>query len=170
MSFNPVTMLIAATATKAVGSIIKGEGQAAAYEYNARVAQQNAIIAGQQGRAAEEAQQRDTVRKIGSMVAAYGASGVQTDSGSPMDVLADSARMAELDKLTLRYNYALKAAGYQSQAQLDLMGAQTSRTSGYLDAFASGTQGASIYAGNSPIPMFGQATQPVYSPAGSPSR
>jgi hypothetical protein len=40
-----------------------------------------------------------------------------------MDVLADSARTAELDKLTLQYNAELKVRDYQNQAQLDRMNA-----------------------------------------------
>lgn len=158
MSFDPVTMLLAGTAVKAVGSIAQGESQAGSYEFNASVARQNALIAAQQGAAAVDAQQRNATRRIGSMIAAYGASGVQGDAGSPMDVLADSARMAELDKLTTQYNYTLRAAGYESQAKLDLMGAESARTSGYLNAFSGGLQGVNTYVANTGatrIPIFG---------------
>lgn len=145
MSFDPISMLIAGAATQTVGSLIQGESQAQSSEYNAAIARQNAVIAQQQGEAASQAQQRDSARQIGRMKAAYGASGVQLDSGSPLDVLADSAAMATLDNLTVKYNYALKAAGLQSQAAIDDMQAGTSRTSGVLGAGASALKGYSMY-------------------------
>ena len=164
-----VGALAIGTGASALGSVMQGEGQSQASEYNAAIARQNAIIAQQQGAAAVQAQQRDASRKIGTMVANYGASGVQTDSGSPLDVLADSAAMATLDSLTLKYNYALKAAGYGSQATLDDMQAKTSSTSGVLGAVGTGlnglSKGLSMYKdfGGNPIPGFGG-----YSSSGSP--
>lgn len=119
---------------KPIGSIYQGEANAAAANYNAQVAQQNAAIARQQGVAAVEAQQRDAARSQGRAIALYGASGVSGDSGSPLDVLADSARMAELDKLTLQYNAELRATGYDQQASLNFFKEKTSRTSGYINA------------------------------------
>lgn len=134
----------------AIGNIIQGEGQATASEYNAQIARQNAVIAQQQGVAAADAQSRDAQRKIGSMVAAYGASGVQSDAGSPMDVLADSARMAALDNLTVKYNYALKAQGFNNQATLDQTNADYARTASYFKA-----AGSMMSQGGSSIPNFG---------------
>jgi hypothetical protein len=145
MSFDPATILIAAAATKAVGGLIAGEGKAQAQEYNATVARQNAAITLQQGEAAVQAQARDAARTQGRAIAAYGASGVQTDSGSPMDVLADSVRMATLDQLTTKYNYDLKALGYNNQATLSEAGAKYSRTSALFGAVA---DGADAYAMN----------------------
>lgn len=116
------------------GSLIEGENRAISNEYNAKVARQNAEIARQQGIAAVEAQQREAARAMGRAVAGYGASGVQMDVGSPVDVLVDSARNIELDRLTLQYNYALKAIGYEADAKLDLLGAKAARTSSYIKA------------------------------------
>lgn len=157
MSFDPVTMMVAAAGTQAVGSLIQGESQAQASEFNAAIARQNAQIAQQQGAAAVQAQQRDAARRIGSMVANYGASGVQVDSGSPVDVLADSAAMATLDRLTLQYNYALKAAGFENQAKVDDMNATTSRTSGLFGAASAGMKayGTYQYYNGTPVPNFG---------------
>lgn len=130
------------------GKLIEGENKAIAYEYNAKVARQNAEIARQQGVAAVEAQQRQAARVMGSAMASYGASGVQMDVGSPVDVLVDSARMAELDKLTTQYNYALKAVGYEANAKLDLLGAKSARTSAFFDAVNSAvTDGRAAFTG-----------------------
>lgn len=139
------------------GAVQQGNGNAQAADYNAAIARQNATIATQQGIAASEAQSRDAQRKIGAMIASYGASGVSSGSGSPMDVLADSAAMSTLDNLTVKYNYALKAASATNQATLNDMQAKNARTSGILNASAFGLKGISQLAGMSglSIPGFG---------------
>lgn len=121
---------------KAFGSLYEGEAAAQAQEYNASIARRNADIAQQQSAAAVQAQQRSASRAMGAIKANYGASGVQMDGGSPLDVLADSVTMATLDKLTIEYNYALKAQGLQQQANLSEMAAKTARTSSYFNAAA----------------------------------
>lgn len=129
-----------------VGAAMQGEGNAQASQYNAQVAQRNAVIARDQGEAAAQAQQRAASRQMGSMLANYGASGVQTDSGSPLDVLADSARMAALDNLTIKYNAALRAQGFESESALENSRAKASRTSGILGAGTSFLRGYGMYA------------------------
>jgi hypothetical protein len=165
MSFDPGTIALVAGSVKGFGSILGGESNAQAEEYNAAVAQQNAAIARQQGAVAADQQWRSAERTFGSIVASYGASGVQSDNGSPVDVLADSAARATLDNLTTKYNYELKAVGFENQAQLDKMKAQTSRTSGVLNGIASVGQGYAMSQmwgsgglpgfGGTPIPGFG---------------
>lgn len=141
---------------KAGGTLYEGQANAAAANYNAGINEFNADATRQQGVAAVDALSRDQARKIGAMVAAYGASGVQSDSGSPMDVLADSARMAELDRLTMKYNYDLKAQGYAMQAELDRMQAKAAKTSSYFKATGQIMDGASsAMGGGTPIPSFG---------------
>lgn len=132
-----------------IGAGAQGESNAAASRYNAQIAQQNAQIAEQQGVAAAEQQDIAARRKIGSMVAGYGASGVDGGSGSAMDVLADSVRAATLDNLNVKYNYKLKAMGYNNQATLDQSNAKNSSTSGGLNAIGTGLKGL-----GSAIPLF----------------
>lgn len=115
-----------------------------AMEYNAAINMQNAELARQQGLAEAESQARDAKRTVGSMVASYGASGVQTDVGSPLDVLADSARMAMLDNLTIKYNAEMKARAYEQQAQLDLMGGGSS-TANALGVLGAGLNAFGFY-------------------------
>lgn len=137
----------------AAGAEQQGQSAAAAAQYNATIANQNAEVAKQQGIAAGEAQDRAARMKIGSMVASYGASGVDGGSGSPMDVLAQSVRMATLDSLTTQYNYALKAQSYRNQAGLDEANAENSLIAGDINATASVFKGA-----GTAIPMFGGGT------------
>lgn len=164
MSFitQPLSSLFggASSAVGAAGAIQQGNANAQAADYNAAVARQNSDIAMQQGVAASEAQKRDAERKIGSMIANYGASGVSAGSGSPLDVLADSAAMSTLDNLTVKYNYALKAAGFTNQATLAGMQAKNARTSGILNASAFGLKGIGQFASmmGTSIPGFGSAS------------
>lgn len=136
------------TVVSAVGAIRQGQAQAASSNYNAAISTQNEQIAESQSVAAGEAQSRDAQRKMGSMVAAYGASGVQGSDGSPADVLADSARSMALDALTLKYNYKLRGLGFHNQAQLDSANANNSRTASYFSAagtmFSGGSRVASM--------------------------
>ncbi len=121
----------------AVGAIRSASAKASADNYNGQIAEQNAAIATSQGEAAAQAQQRDAERQIGRGVAAYGASGVDVGSGSPTDVLADSARSAMLDNLTIRYNAQLRGTAYKDQANLYRSEASNDTTSGYLNAASS---------------------------------
>lgn len=143
MSFSPGSIF------GAIGSVISGEAQASAARYNAAIAQQNATIAEQQGEAAAEQQSIAARRKIGSMVASYGASGVDGNSGSAAEVLMDSARSAMLDHLTVKYNYALRARSYRNQAALDESNANNAETAMVFNALSSLSSGY-----GSPIPNF----------------
>ena len=137
----------AATTVSAVGAIRQGQAASNAANFNAALAKQNADTADSQSIAASEAQQRDAQKKIGSAMAAYGASGVQMADGSPADVLGDSARMATLDNETLKYNYKLRGLGYMAQAGLDTANAENSRTASYFNAAGSMLSGGSKVAG-----------------------
>lgn len=136
-------IMAATAAVSTVAAVRQGQAAANAAQFNSDVALRNAAISDAQGQAAVEAQQRDAQRRIGSAVAAYGASGVQLSEGSPTDVLAESARMAALDAATLRYNYRLKGLGLQTQASLDSANASNSRTAAVLNGLGAGLKGAS---------------------------
>lgn len=134
MAALPMVLMVASTAMGAIGAVRQAQAQAGAMRYNAQIAEQNAQIANAQGAAAAEAQQREAQRRIGSAIASYGASGVDVGTGSPVDVLADSARQSALDNLTVKYNYKLRAQGYLNQAELDRTGASNAVQAGYMNA------------------------------------
>lgn len=148
---DPVTwgVILAGTgaAVSAVGAIRQGQAAANAANFNSAVATRNAQIAEGQSISAGEALSRDVQRRIGTATAAYGASGVSLSEGSPVDVLAESARMATLDAATLKYNYRLKGLGYQTEAALASSNAENSRTASYFNAAGSMLSGGSKIAG-----------------------
>jgi hypothetical protein len=102
------------------GALSGGQQANSAAKYNAAVANNNAIADRQQAAANAADQQRKARIQIGSMRAGYGASGVGLE-GSPMDVLEQSAAMAELDRQNILYGGEVRARGYESTAGLELM-------------------------------------------------
>ncbi len=136
--------IMAATAVvSAVGAVQQGQATANAEEFNANVAKQNAASAMQQADTADFMLKRRQEQQMGAAVASYGAAGVGVDSGSALNVLTDTARAQTLDRLTQKYNYQLKAIGYQTEGNLDMSGADNARTASYFNGAAAGLNGAS---------------------------
>lgn len=87
-----------------------------AAEYNAAVEEKNAELARQQGNFAEE-KQREEARRIQSKARATGIqSGIA--SGTFFDVMGQSALGAEIDAITTRYNYEVKAVDHENKASM----------------------------------------------------
>lgn len=141
------TLAIAGAAVSAYSAVTAGEAQSDAATRNAQVASQNATVATQQAQANAEIQQRRAAQVIGASRAAFGASGVDGSTGSPLDVLASSASSAELDRQGVIYQGRLKAMGFQNTADEDTAAASNYLTSGYLRAGSGLLQsGASAFA------------------------
>lgn len=156
-------LAIAATVISAIGAIQQGQAAAGAAKYNQQVAQQNAGIATAQGQAAYEQQQRTATASIGQTIAAAGASGVDPGTGSPTDVLADATRQKALGGLTVKYDYALRALGYQDNSNLYGSQAANDTTAGYLNAAGDIASGAGRYqlytqGGGNPLMDYGLAS------------
>jgi hypothetical protein len=153
-------VIIASTAMQAIGAIQSANAQAASYrsqkaasDYNAAVLDQNAGIERSQANAREEAQRREARQILGSQRAAFAQSGTGL-SGSAADVMAQSARDAELDALTLRYEGDMRARGLMAEAEGERyqgrvaeMNASNAKTSGYLNAAGSILGGVGSYMG-----------------------
>jgi hypothetical protein len=108
MAVLPV-LALAATAVSAAGTLASGISQMNAANAAASYAK----------KAAAENARRNAVaaqKQIGGIRANYGASGV-TVEGSPLDVLEESARAAELDRLSILSSGRVAAAGYKYAGQ-----------------------------------------------------
>lgn len=138
----------ASAAMTAVSAISQAQQQKAASKYNEKVAENQAIASRQQAASNAEMQRRSAAKKVGSMQAAYAASGVSVE-GSALDVLEESARNAELDRQNILYGGELRAMGSESTAALEKSRASNAMTSGYLSAAGSLFKGASIAYGKS---------------------
>jgi hypothetical protein len=138
-------LMFAAAAVGTYAAVKQSQAASATADYNQKVATQNAAVAQQQGLQAQMQQRQDAARKIGLMEANYGANGIDPGSGTATDVINDSISQSTLDNLNIKYNYQLKALGYQNSATLDSSAASNDTTAGYLSAAGSalgGTAGA----------------------------
>ncbi len=143
------------TAMGVVSSVQSANAQSAQYEYQAKVAAQNAKIAQsnadqkrQEGIEEARLQRMKTLQAVGSQQAAMAANGVDISSGTALDIVEDTAAMGELDALTTRYNYETQALAYEQQANnysnqsnLDVIASQNAYSSGITNAVATGFNG-----------------------------
>jgi len=126
---EPTTLAIAGLAATAistgagiVGNISAGNQAQQQAAYQAGVARNNQILAERAAQDAlargkiEEGQARDKTRQlIGLQRAALAGNGVLIDTGSALNITADTAGIGELDALTIRSNAEREASGYRAQ-------------------------------------------------------
>jgi hypothetical protein len=98
----------------------------------------------------EEQEHRNKVRAmLGSQRATFGANNVDSNSGSPLGLLVDTARIGELDALTIRNNAAREAFGYRSEGANAKNRGRADKKSGalggYSTALAGGAQAYGIW-------------------------
>lgn len=106
MAWAPIAMMALGTGLEVTGTLRQGREEANTLATQARIAQS-------QGYADEQAQRREGRQVIGRQAAAMAESGGGQDEG----LLRQSAVMAELDALNIRYAGNLKAAGLLRQAE-----------------------------------------------------
>lgn len=169
---DPVTLMMVAGATQAVGAIAQGNAQAAQFDsqaaaarYNANIQRQQAEAAAQQAGMREELQRRQARQVMGRQVAAGAQSGVNITTGTAADVFRQSLYDAEMDALNIRYEGELNRVGLLNQASLSdweasvaKRNSKTAQRAGYLSAAtalvgsaagAYGMKGASAGGGSS---------------------
>lgn len=93
-----------------------GKAQQQMYEYNARIADNNARLAIEQGEREAEEQRRQNRRLQAAQVNALGSAGIVSGAGQALDITSDSAFRGELDAVTAKYNRDLEAWNYQNEA------------------------------------------------------
>lgn len=87
-------------------------------------------------------------QKIGMSKAAFGASGVEANSGSVLDVIQASNQNAELDRLNILHGGDIRAINYMNQASMNRYGAESAKLGSYWSALGQLTGGAVQYAAN----------------------
>lgn len=132
-----------------------GDAQAAVSQYNASVAR-NQAIASRQSAAFEATKQRDYTRKLlAKSRARAGASGLGFE-GSPMTVMENTAREAELDARAIEYGGELEAMGYESRAALSDWEAKQLKRAAKTSAITTLLSGASkLFGGFAGSPLSG---------------
>lgn len=115
--------------------------QSAVAANNAIVSRRNADMAAREGNAAVEAKQMENRAKIGAITAAQGASGVDLNYGSAVDVRSSAAQTGQLSAINIRSQAIRKAYGYQNEAsdfdtqsKLYTQQAKNDKTAGTMNA------------------------------------
>lgn len=128
-----IGLTVISTLVSAIGSIQQGQAATSAARSNAQIAASNAQIARATAAQDAEAKDRENRQRLGAIAASFGASGV-TAAGTPLDVLGDSARQAELDRQTILYKGEIRALGFSNTAALDTAQAGNAQRAGFFKA------------------------------------
>lgn len=157
-------LMASAAVMGAVSSWVKGTNQAALYNTQARELELQARLADQRGQAEIRNYERASAYRLGSILSAQGASGVDVFSGSPMEVRLAQARADGISKLNIQTDTAIRVRNLQYQSQL----ADFQRSVANRQRFFDMIGGAMTYA--SPFVTaggFGGTTPPPGTPASS---
>lgn len=143
-----LAFMIIGTLASAYGQYAAGQQAQAMYKYQSKMAERNAQISELQAKdaekrgAIEEAQHRLKVQgMIGEQKSALAAGGVAVDTGSPLDILVDTAGLGEFDAQVIRRNASREAWAARTQAQGYRAEAGALKTAGN-NAYTSGIVGA----------------------------
>lgn len=109
MSFLPQAMAVVGSVMQANAIRQQGKAEAAAAEFNARSAEQEAS-------SKESMIRQQASRQMGTIRSQIGKSGA-TSAGTPLLVLAESAANAEIDALNAQYTGQRQAALYRAGGQ-----------------------------------------------------
>lgn len=125
-------------------------------DYNKKAADNNALDAAQRGSIAA-AEHRQKVRQmIATQNAAYSSAGVDSSTGTALQVQTDTAGFGELDALRILNNAQRSAAGYKAQGELEQWKGNAAFTNGMFDMAGTALGGASkAYYGGKTTGMWG---------------
>lgn len=146
-AFGVLASLVSAGA-QASAARAQAQQQYQVAQYNRQLALNQSAYARQKAQVEERNLRIRQMKQLGTMRANYGASGVDIDSGSPLDVLEESAAFAELDALNVRHAGEVEATGYENTARLEDFrggaalseGKRVARTALLLGAFQAGSR------------------------------
>jgi len=153
---------IVGTGVSALGAIQQGQAQSQAAKYQAGVDRNNTILAQraakdaiERGAEAEATQRRKNTVLLARQRAAVASSGIELGTGSPLDILGDTAQFGELDAQTIRSNAEreamgdrAKASNFQASAGLNDMKASSASTAGFIGGASSLLSGGQTVAAN----------------------
>lgn len=134
MAAAALPLAIVGTGVSVAGSIARGNAQAKAGRMNAALLEDQARFAQERAEAEAAMIVRENQRRMGAVVAAYGASGVQIGQGTPLDVMSDVAAEGELSKRLRLYQGEIEALQARQGAGIERQQASAAQRAGYFDA------------------------------------
>lgn len=145
---------LAGAGVSAYGAIAQGQASADAAKYNAAVAANNETAATQQAQFDAQQIRDKNKRELASQRAAFGANGIDPDSGTAIDVRSDSAQQGEMQALMAIYTGKTSATAYNASGRLDRMSAANATAAGGIAAGGSLLGGVSSAATLATNPNF----------------
>lgn len=147
---------------QAVGAVQSGYAKSEAASYRSQVAANNAKLAEedatremQAGEVAAFNRGLKTRAQVGSQKAAQGASGIDVNTGSAVDVRVGTEELGMLDALTIRsdatkraYAKQVEAHNYTVQSELEEAEAEQAVTAGWISGAGTLLSSASSVGGN----------------------
>lgn len=150
---------LAASTVGGIGQAMQGRAAAESSRYNAEIAANNQIIARQnasaaikEGEANAAASSQATKAKLGGILANQGASGVDINSGSSIDVRSSAAQNGELNAINIRADAARKAYGYQTEGVNAGIQEKMDKETAKNEEIAGGVNAAGTLLGNAANP------------------
>ena len=107
------------TGLSAYGQYRSGQAQKAAYDYNAKVAEGEAVTASAGAAREEEVHRAKLQRMLGTQRALYGAAGVDITSGSPLLTMMSTAEEGEREAEFIKYGGEVSATEKLNEARLN---------------------------------------------------
>jgi hypothetical protein len=149
-SISATTVAIAAMVSAAASAGVsaysaneQGKNAKRTGEFNAEMQRRTADDALQRG-AIDAADKRQQTRQlIARQHAAQAASGLDTTSGTPLQIMTESAGMGELDALRTLNNAQRQASGLNASADLEIYKGNAAQSAGRFNAAGSILTGAS---------------------------
>lgn len=135
-----IGMMVAGGAMNAAGNVMAANAKADADLYNAQRADENAKLTLEQTDQEVEREHYKNTQTLGSIRAAYGASGLVMD-GSAQDYADSQAMIGLKNELAIKHKGILDAKAYSDQAQQYRNAAGADRTGGILGGIGSGLSG-----------------------------
>lgn len=143
-----IALAAASAVVTAAGAIQQGEASRKMANYQAAIAENNAVAARQEAEF-QERQHREKARQILSAQRARAAKGgVLTEEGSPLLFNVDTSEGSEIDALNIRRRGEMQATDLRSRAALSRYEGRVAQRSAYFKAGSTLLDGMSKVAGS----------------------
>lgn len=146
---EPATIIAATTAIiGAYSQYEQGQAAEATAKYNARLQDNDAERMRNKSVEEENAHRMRVATMMGKQRAAFGASGVDVNSGSAFQIQNDTQTLGDADALRIRSNYEDQASHMNRQADLTRIEGKNAARAGKVGAIGSILSGAGEIAGS----------------------
>lgn len=142
-SYATLAVTAASAAYSGYSSYQSGKNQQKVADYNAKVAETQALDARARGGFEANQKRREVAAVLGQQQTQMAANGIETASGSALNLASDTAWAGEMDAKTIEVNALRAAYGYEQEAVGTRLQGQVARRNANGQAIGSLLSGAS---------------------------